>query len=920
MNMHSRNHRFDHSFSEGRLIFEKPSEGYAEQAARVTTEVAIGTVKFGTDIGKDMLNGIYNAWNRDAQSEQVKNEYLTSVSEFSRTMPSGIQKIIEQRFQKGERPSLQELSALLDHRHWIDMFKDPDSFSADKTDEPVLSQGPKGIFLSLDKDQRKEMYFDYVNQMIPASVRGDDRHPNLRTFIGADTKIDPATGRPILVPKDENVRTVYDNKDTINRSMEAILGIDPINNFGSDEYELASTALMHHYWRDGLRTDPVTGEKLPFALSPTGSAGTGSGLKPQLVHDFDRLARGQPLLDDLDVVEKELPPSILKGALHGNMNVVNINDIPALQQMLSERATKRQEVIGHTRQDVLKARDLGKLEYARNAETLGETFSNLSGTEKALLIFIAYKAFKNMPGIMTGLGALYFGQKFLGGEKDPLNDSWKPLVQGLTGKIKNFAQPAFDSIGLKNNFKKYTDVDIQKRINIIEQYLTEVAKTDIDTSVAGFEILGDMKLSKLQSVFAISDDGSLATIRYGDATFKKEVRKIMDDHGSSPKASEKFFGGADPKDLRNSADLSELSGKYGSDATHDYTSELGIDTVNKHVLDAGHALSTVFYSLAVRRPEHKVAMKQIEYFRRTFGLGTYQDLPDQEYDVDYNNDGVIDHFNPRSLYVYLVRAGAGEASGMEMTLMEFMTSQISQSNLPPSVAVAPAAAPAVVLNPPTNPPLNPPNNPLGPNNQPLNPPNNPGGPNNPGNNPPNNPLGPNNQPPNPPNNPGGPNNPGNNPPNNPGGPNNPGNNPPNNPPNNPGGPNNPGNNPPNNPLGPNNQPSNSSNNPTGPNNSSANPQNNPSNPNNSQANFPSNPQGSKNSVPNSANNPQGASNAPLNAPAQAPAGASNNAQNQPNNLGQPKNNASNAPASGPSASANTTLNPPTKLNPPRNRQ
>ncbi len=703
MNFPLRHQRFDHSFSEGRLIFDYHE--VLKNSTQAVGEVAIGTVKFGTDIGKDMLSGIYNAWNRDAESEQVKNEYLLSVSEFSRTMPTSIQKIIELRFKKGERPSLQELAQLLDHQRWIELFKDPDMFTADKTDEPVLSLGPKGIFLSLDEKGRKEMYFDYVNQLIPATVRDT----TMSQYIGADTKIDPTTGKPDWVSKEEKIQTVYDNKDTVNRSMEAILGIKPIDdpNAEPEAFSLTDTALMHHYWRDGTRYDLDTGVELPFALTPTtiDAAGNkvvqGYGLKPQLIHDFDRLSRGQPLLDDLSTVEKELPPSILKGALHSNMRVITSADIPVLQHMLSERATERQSVSLDTREKVLKASDVQKLEHTRTAETLGETFSNLSGAEKAILIFLAYKAFKKMPGVVTGLGALYFGQKLLGGEKDPLNDSWKPLVQNLTGKFKNFAQPAFDSIGLKNNFKKYTNAEIQQRISIVEQYLTEVAKTDMDTSVAGFTILGDMKLSKLQSVFSISNDGSLATIRYSDTPFKKEAQKIMEDHGLNPKTSERFFGGADPKNLRNPNDLSELSGKYGVDVTHDYTSELGTNTVNKHVLDAGHALSTVFYSLAVRRPEHKVAMKQIEYFRRTYSLGTYQDLPDQEYEVDYNNDGVIDHFNPRALYVYLVRAGEGEAAGMEMTLMEFMTSQLSQSNLPRSVASKkPAAVPAgVALNP-----------------------------------------------------------------------------------------------------------------------------------------------------------------------------------------------------------------------------
>jgi hypothetical protein len=215
--------------------------------------------------------------------------------------------------------------------------------------------------------------------------------------------------------------------------------------------------------------------------------------------------------------------------------------------------------------------------------------------------------------------------------------------------------------------------------------------------------------------------------------------------------------------------------------------QLGTKNVNKHCLEAGDALGTVFYMIAAKQPQHKNSMKIIESFRGTYGVGSYKDLPLGQHLVDVDHSGNSIRVNPREIYVNMVKEGRLLAGNMDMTLMEYMKQEVGSNAAPVQYANAPTnkspGRPNSPNNPndPNKPPVNPPNNPNDPNKPPVNPPNNPNDPNKPPVNPPNNPNDPNKPPVNPPNNPNDPNKPPVNPPNNPNDPNKPPVNPPNNP-------------------------------------------------------------------------------------------------------------------------------------------
>jgi hypothetical protein len=145
-----------------------------------------------------------------------------------------------------------------------------------------------------------------------------------------------------------------------------------------------------------------------------------------------------------------------------------------------------------------------KLDKERAAETLGETFQNMGGVEKLLLLgvagFMLAKSSK-VRWLVGGLTALYFGQKFLMKQDDPLNESWAPLLRKVTKKAQDGARGPLASIGIKYDNEKYDDAEMQSRIDIATRFLSDNAREQMNTSVTGFSLLGDMKLPDLAQNF-----------------------------------------------------------------------------------------------------------------------------------------------------------------------------------------------------------------------------------------------------------------------------------------------------------------------------------------------------------------------------------------------------------------------------------
>lgn len=635
---------------------------------------------------KTLANDIFNVWRLDPRAEDLKNGQLMTIAEFANTAPPLLQALVEQLFRDKERPTLSEITLIFSQQQWLSLFSDPNNFyerSLPRTPKATLRDGVKGVFASMDDEHRKLFYFQYVEGIIPLAVRDDPRYSEI---FGEGDK---------LLRADEMVKHLTE----INGSMGMMLGLqsppDPALRATDTSFNIAKEGLMHHYWRDGKRdveSEDGSGRMihLPFSLDTTMDRDEdgklvkrGEGLKPQFTQDVERVVGHNLFMGGPDDIRRRLGPSFLKGALDLSFGVMEPDDLPPLQAYIGNKTADKTTNKLQTSVNVRARTNVIRREQMRNAETLGDTFSNMSGMEKIALVSIAaylLSTSKTARGAVGALGVLYFGQKFLLKQNDPINEVWMPMIQGLVKKSTDFVRPGFQRFGIEFDHEQYSDAEMQSRIGLMSRFLSDNARADLNTSVEGFTILADMKLSELAQYFTMSSDGSLAAVRYWDPNFKRLIKEKVAKHGLDPATAERFFGGADPEIISDPVIRAQFEEQM----------------LNRHLREAGSGLASVFYMCAVREPRNKVPLRIIEYFRGTMGYGSYEDLPVGAHYAEYIDEGgykVRELVYPRDLYVQLVREGQELASGKQTSLLQFVSSELGADTSPVMLAKAAPKSP-----------------------------------------------------------------------------------------------------------------------------------------------------------------------------------------------------------------------------------
>lgn len=686
----------------------KVDPGFIDKGkAFISDTVNLRWVRAGMDgvanVSSSWVKGIQEAWLRDTRIEELKDAQLRTIAAFTRTMPAIIQRIIEERFRAGERPTLEELAVILDHGKWLEFFKNPNNFferTSPKSDAPsTIRNGVVGIVASLDELHRRRLYQDYVGAIIPRAVRED---PNFAAVFGPMHELDPM-GNVVPVHSDEKGSEMIKHTGELDSAMRMILGIQkPVADPANPVFNIAQQSLMHHYWRDGKRE--VDGAKLPFAelAHSSGIGGVmhlrGEGLKNQFMDDMIRASRGELFAGRMDDIAARLGPSFLKGALDPAMGVVEPEDV---HEILRRVARKRTDDVAHLlNQDanVIKHTKVDKIERSRNAETLYETFMGMNMFEKIALAAIAFGALssKKWRPILSGLGILYFAQRFIMKEEDPINKKWVPAMQAIAKKADKGTRSAFAYFNLpypNSDKENYTEKELLGRTELVQDFLSKNAKTELNNAVAGITLIGDLPMYKLAKYLHISPDGTHAVIRVWDPEFQKDMKAIMHNRGASRDAAEAFFRSGEHLSVFDIESDKELWKQLGFDVNR--TGEIGGDRVTKNILEAGFAGTVLFYMRAVKEPEHKRSLRLIEKFRGDNSFGPYDMLPLGYHEVEL--DGTVEKVNLRELYVYLVRQGELLSNGDETTIYEFIQNEMKSSSEPLELAMAeppkPAAAP-----------------------------------------------------------------------------------------------------------------------------------------------------------------------------------------------------------------------------------
>ncbi len=649
-----------------------------------------------TSIG--ILRGLKEGWDADSRSEALKSQHMQQVSETLRIMPPKMRELLEEAFvkQPWEHPTLTELAPLFQLDTWSRAFETPNIF--DQTKEPVvpmasLNDGPLGLIRSIDAIERKKLFFDYFQAIVPPEVG------HVRDYQSDEAKRAMEAYHRIVEGRNQKEKIDYlfddahgDRLQKAQSTMGGVLGREdmlPTATGNPDAYLIARSALNEHYWRSGVRE--IDGTVLPIQYEPyRGRMPDGTlrdfanGPKVGLFGDVaDAIGDGARGTDAEDL-KKNLRPSFLKGALA--MGVIDQADLAQIETVLSNRAADALRVKADRRNEYLELSGVVRSEKAREAMNVYEAFSNMSGWEKLALIGAGVYLASQLPGWTAAGAVLYFGTKIFA-NKDILLDTISPLAKKVVSFGPNLGTSPMDS------------KEALQRIDLMQKFLSVHAKKDLDSATTGFSVLGDMKLQHLQASLILgSDDGTMpltATLDTGSAAFSF-LRSSLRGRGVRSGAQNFFFEGEqkiveDPI-LHLETTFKDRKGKA---LITDEEMKNAMKTVpfNKNLLDAGNALMVVFYKVAAKKDEYRDIAARIEQARKEEGDGTYESLPPNSRVVR----GV--RFNARKDFMFLVRKGMEDPP--DQTLMEFVQQETNIAGVtapyvgPPGPSVSAPTLPGI---------------------------------------------------------------------------------------------------------------------------------------------------------------------------------------------------------------------------------
>lgn len=618
------------------------------------------------DAGKDTIKGLHDGWTADTRSEAIKNNQMMGISESLKLMPSTMRTALEREFAKGERLSLQQLAPLFQLDTWSVAFETPDIFDVTKTlvvPMGSLSGGPIAIIRSLDGPARREMFYEFFTRLAPpevGEVREYQDEETRQAMSAYHTIVDGET-------KEKQSEFLFGDPSRVSQAQSVMGGIlgrqDRMPTAASNPkaYLVARASLRQHYWIDGVRT--FEGERLPVQRAPLERTVPGGrevfavGAKPRLFDDVAQAVGSGVRGSTTEKLRRALPPSLLKGALA--MDVISQPDLAEIEIALGNREAELSRAQLDARTQYSELSGIVKAEKAREGQNFSETFSNLSGFEKMALIAAGVYIASQMPGVPVVGAVLYFGSKFLLKQEDPINGTLAPMAQKITSMF-NAGLKYVSGGNINIDGDKFTSVEAAQRVEVMQRFLSEKTKNDLDSSVTGFSLLGDMNLIQLRSALVLGSDDGSSPLRAGldtRSTSFSFLKSRLREKGLRSTAIQRFFIDGPTDSVADDPTLAR---------------GLGAERVNSNLLDAGNGLMVVYYMVAARKTKNRDMVQRLEKLRADAD-GRYESLPLGYVDVD----GVL--INPRQEFMKLVREGMKDAP--DQSLDQFVRGEIAKGDL-----------------------------------------------------------------------------------------------------------------------------------------------------------------------------------------------------------------------------------------------
>ncbi len=633
MFFHSSLHRQAYSTREAREIYENKgiTENVTYGLSYASGWLAKNGIHTGLVAGRGVLGGLNDSfvkgwietYEADGRSEALKQKQLRTAVEFTKVMPASIQQLIEKGYREGARPSFEKSAELFNLGKWIQYFE---RGTFPRNPDPsigfTLENGPEGLLAGQTPEARKQIFVDFVRTIIPQQL-----------IIASGPETD------MISTKEK----ILENKKDVLIALQYMLGEknpDPTNTPPEPAFLLAKAALRAQYGNRDLRS--------------------ARKMNAGFYEDLADHTKGFAMMPSIQSLRSTLEPSLLNGVLNPLMGIVDPTVHKEVEYTLSQKKMDRELALLSDRQELGKLTKVDKLSRERDSETLGETFSNLGGAEKIALLAIGGFLLHKMPKMFATLGVMYFGQKFLLKQEDPLNEIWAPLARGVVQKATDVVQgPTERLLGIKFADKKLTPEETAARMDLMEQFLTEEARNRCHCTTIAFSLLSEMKLGDLARYTTILSDGRV--VLHYTKEFKEQARPMLERMGYDPRAIDQFF-------TQSQTTIPEAQAK-----------KLGFaGPVTENMLSAGEGLGFIYYSLAFDHdPKYREMVPFIEAERRRNDC-TYNNLPDTPVQYDVNGDGVLEWTNAHAMFVemmlegqrLLTKQGITESSDKLMTYVQ----------------------------------------------------------------------------------------------------------------------------------------------------------------------------------------------------------------------------------------------------------
>jgi hypothetical protein len=390
------------------------------------------------------------------------------------------------------------ISAMVDHGQWITALQEADvpmlTTKPAEAFDPKVAVTPQALFRAMTPDQRRDVFFEYLDFFVPRQAQTDLQDEN-----GAYIK-------------DSKARVVKLGDAGIAKYKRALLGIVGVDTLedavDKDARELATKALATHFRMGMFPGMQVRGLDLQYA-----DAMKRNGFKGR-----------EPFATMPQALRDKVPASAFRGAL--NLGVIGTNELKALNDTFLRHQQDIDVVHAQTASRLDQMGNLTSKRLREEAKGMVEIWGELGGFEKLVLVAAGAFLLSKKPGRYAAMcvAGVYFLHRFVFKNDDPMKSWSDNFNKGLryfadTKMIKD----TLDGAGYQSS--NAVD-DSAKRAEIVVKFLDSFNRLNMESQAQGLAIMLEMPMDVLARNFLPTGPGTFALNLDASGTVDDSIRRM----------------------------------------------------------------------------------------------------------------------------------------------------------------------------------------------------------------------------------------------------------------------------------------------------------------------------------------------------------------------------------------------------------